>query len=151
MKKHCQRRIVDPTACARVLVSSMPYSEAHAVEICNIVRSAVEALRGGSGDDEDYNRACWAFNVASFRAHAIDKQADSGGALLEIMQDGSRALRDCGWIRAETGSYGFTQPGLADLLHALDYHDEIIRASSPNQMLAAEAAFNAQKREEQTA
>ena len=142
---HHNPRVADLNACARVVAASRPYTAEKAAEIGNLVRIAAQLLRDGIGTAADFNRVCWAFNVASVRAQEIDPE------LLAVMGRGAQAMVDCECIRGQHGNYGFTFAAWADLADALDLHDEILRASTPNQMTAAQATAERLQRERMTA
>ncbi len=120
-----------PTSWAEAIAGNREQDPENATKIMNRVRAAFEALKSGGTDSTQYDRVASAFNVGLIRAEQIDFRA------VEVMQAGSQALERCDGIWLRHHRYGFTGPDLVLAADALDLYEQILRKSTPYQMVAA--------------
>lgn len=123
--------VTDPCAGLRLLGMAAPLPNGAVVDTALRVRSAYEALRDGSGDDDDFHTLAGALNISLIRAEDIDELA------ADIVIDAQVALMAC-LARKQRGlRYGFDAAGLATIPHALDLYEQILSNSTALQMQAA--------------
>lgn len=120
-----------PTKWFETIVGNREQPEHNADAIMARVRMAFELLKSGTTDSAHFDRLAGAFNVGLIRAEQIDFRA------VEVMQAGSEALVRCDGIWQRHHRYGFTGPDLVLVADALDLYEQILRKSTPYQMVAA--------------
>jgi len=118
-------------ASIHVLAANSEQPEANANRIMLTLRVAFEKLKTATEDDAQFDRLAAAINVGLIRAEAIDKRAE------EVMLAGVQAMMSCGCIHSRHGRYGFTGPDLLAMNDAMDLYENILRLSTPKQMLDA--------------
>jgi hypothetical protein len=127
-KRHNQR---DSMASIHVLAANSEQPEANANRIMLTLRVAFEKLKSGTEDHDQFDRLAAAINVGLIRAEPIDPLAE------KTMAAGVQAMMACGCIFERHGRYGFTGPDLLAMNDALDLYENILRLSTPKQMLDA--------------
>ena len=127
-RRHSQRNSM---ASIHVLAANSEQPEANANRIMLTLRVAFEKLKTATEDDAQVDRLAAAINVGLIRAEAIDKRAE------EVMLAGVQAMMSCGCIHSRHGRYGFTGPDLLAMNDAMDLYENILRLSTPKQMLDA--------------
>ena len=128
MAKHHPRHAL---AAVHTLAANAEQPTENADRIMLALRMAFEKLKGGTKDHEAFDRLAAAINVGLIRAEQIDPLA------AETMVRGVSAMVSCDGIAQRHGRYGFTGPDLLDLGDALDLYEQILRLSTPKQMLDA--------------
>ena len=118
-------------ASIHVLAANSEQPEANANRIMLTLRVAFEKLKTATEDDAQFDRLAAAINVGLIRAEAIDKRAE------EVMLAGVQAMMSCACIYERHGRYGFTGPDLLAMNDAMDLYENILRLSTPKQMLDA--------------
>lgn len=136
-KRHNPRHSM---ASIHVLAANSEQPEANANRIMLTLRVAFEKLKIGTEDHSQFDRLAAAINVGLIRAEAIDKQPE------EVMLSGVQAMMSCACICERHGHYGFTGPDLLAVNDALDLYENILRLSTPKQMLDALDAAAARMR-----
>lgn len=126
-----KRRHMDPLAGIRVLDRARPFDEGDTTAEHIKTRACFERLADGTADNDDFDRAAMAINLAKVRALEID---DGLASVLECGQDAMHALR----ARHERWAKWDMLPAeRAAIAQAMDAHEAITDASSPLQMMAA--------------
>lgn len=118
------------------LRDSRPYEEHELVADFIKVQESYLRLRDGGADEADFNRVAVAINLAKVRALSIDEILANG---IEKAQD---AMMKCKARRQQHGRYGFDGQGLQAMAYAVEAHEEIVKLSSPKQMLDAMAVMH---------
>ena len=95
------------------------------------IRMSFEALRSGAGSEQDFHDVAAAINATMVRSESVD----------ELCVQTAIAARDAlmrTWERHQrTGRWGFDGPALQEVADAIDLHEQLIRLSTPAQMLGA--------------
>lgn len=129
---HAKRRwAADSTIALRTLECHAPPDQAVATDIMIVLRCAFDALAGGTSDCTQFDALAAAINVGMIRAEAIDP------LLEQVMVRAADAMRECDDIFGRHQRYGFTGLGRQSVLDALDAYEQILRLSTPAQMIAA--------------
>lgn len=119
---------------ARLIYRSKPFTEAEATTIVNKVRAAMQCMREGVADFDDFIRLGAAINVSAARAEKIGSADD----VQQVLTDAGAAMTACQLRHERTGRLGMTGPELTALATGIDAYEAILRASSPLQMHQAE-------------
>ena len=94
-------------------------------------REAFDRLKTGRGDEGDFDRVGMAVNLALVRAESIDD------LLVQTMELAQDAMHACKARYLQRGRFGFDGLGLQAMTEAMDAHEAITDASSPQQMADA--------------
>lgn len=119
------------TAAIDKATACRPFTEAETMTAHALTALAWQALQGGTGTEDDFDRVGKVINLAKIRAMEIDEGL--AGAL-ELAQD---AMTACKARYAKHGRFGFTGPELLVMRDAMAYQVEIVNASSAEQMRRA--------------
>ena len=131
---HAKRRYADPGSWIKVIAGNRQQPEWNADQIMVKIRTAFELLKTGHATDADFDRVAGALNIGLLRAELIDPLAE------RTMADGIQAMYGCAGIKERHGKYGFTGPGLLAVTDAINLYEDILRLSTPRQMLDAQDA-----------
>lgn len=137
-----KRRLKDATAWVGVIAARQQTPEAIADEAMAKLYSAYADLKGGSTDDDMFDRVAAAINVGLIRAEQID------AVCVAPMLEARDALIRCDAIRGKHGRYGFDGPGLQAMAVGLEVYEEMLRKSTPLQMRQAMTASIARMRQQ---
>lgn len=118
-------------AAVNTLVANTEQPRENADRIMVLLRLAFEKLKIGTGDEEQFVLLAAAINVGLIRAESIDPLA------AETMVRGVQALNNCAAIHQRHGRFGFAGPDLVGMEDALNLYEDILRLSTPKQMLYA--------------
>jgi len=121
----------DPMASINVLASNSEQPKENADRIMLTLRTAFERLKAGTASVQDFERLAAAINVGLIRAELIDPLAE------ETMVKGVAAMGHCAEIHQRHGKFGFAGPELMDMNDAVNLYEDILRLSTPKQMLDA--------------
>jgi len=121
----------DPGAAMRVINRLEPFSPSELMRLELPVRMSFQSLKSGTGTEQDFHDLAVVINVTIIRSREIDplceRTADAASDALMRM-----------WNRHQTtGKWGFDGPALAEVEAAIDLHEQIIRLSTPLQMVRA--------------
>lgn len=122
------KRRLNPTTWAAAIVARQQMAPAVADDIMAKLYSAFGDLKGGSTDDELFDRLAAAINVGIVRAEQI------APACVAPMLAARDALIRSDDIRGRHGCYGFDGPGLLAMAAGLEVYEEMVRKSTPQQM-----------------
>ena len=129
--KRAHRWQADPRALHKVLARTETLTPGEVQQLALPARVAWESLRGGHGEQGDFDTLAAALNIALVRAEAIDPLCertciDAQGALMRTHERYGR-----------TGRWGVDGPALQAIPPALDLHDQMLELSTPAQIEAA--------------
>lgn len=126
-----RRWSADPMSMFRTINKIEPFSAAELLRLELPIRLSFEAIRTGQGTENDFHDLAAAINTTMVRSEDVDP-------LCELTAVSARdALMRC-WHRHErTGRWGFDGPGLGEIESGISLHEELIRNSTPLQMIEA--------------
>lgn len=119
----------------RPLNDSRPYEEHELLADFNKLSLSYLRLRDGGADETDFNRVAVAINLAKVRAMDID------AILANQIEQAQDAMMRCKARKQKHDTYGYDGPGLQAMAYAMDAQEEIVKLSSPKQMLDAMAVM----------
>ena len=131
-QSHGKRRYhADPTAMFKVMNKLTPFNDIELLRLELPIRLAFEALRTGQGTESDFHDLAAAINTAMVRSEQVDPLCEQTAIAARD------ALMRC-WHRHErTGVWGFDGPALLEVEAGIDLHEQLIRLSTPLQMIEA--------------
>ena len=95
------------------------------------IRISFEALKSGKGVESDFHDIAAAINATIVRSEQVDPLCEQTAIAARD------ALMRC-WHRHErTGVWGFDGPALHEVEAGIDLHEQLIRMSTPLQMVQA--------------
>lgn len=133
-KSHAKRHHADPGAWINVISGNQEQPAWNVAAIVVKIRTSYELLKSGHASDADFDRVGAAVNVGLLRAECIDPLCE------QTMQGGIDAMYQCAGLHERHGTYGFTGPGIVAMNDAINLYEDILRLSTPQQMLAAQEA-----------
>ena len=114
-----------------LLYDCRPIQEEETLKDFNRIRMAVERLKDGTADKNDFEAISLALMIAGVRALDIDE------ALIPPIDAAMAAMTRCKRRKETHGRYGFDGVGLQDLLYAIEINEEIVRNSTRKQLMNA--------------
>lgn len=121
----------DPMTMFKVVRKIEPFDAGELLRLELPVRLSFEALRTGAGTESDFHDLCAAINTTMVRSESVDP-------LCEQTAIGARDALLRAWHRfGRTGRLGFDGPGLGEIEAGIDLHEQLIRLSTPLQMIEA--------------
>lgn len=118
-------------AMFKVMGKIEPFSAAELMRLELPLRISFDALRNGTGTESDFCDLCAAINTTMVRSEEVDP----------LCEQTAIAARDAlmrTWYRFErTGRLGFDGPALGEVEAGIELHEQLIRLSTPLQMMAA--------------
>lgn len=126
-----QRRHADPSAAHTLLTIHRPFSADEAAHIAIGARLAWHKLTTGAGTESEFDILATAANVALIRAESIDAIA------VEVVQRAQAALVRMQERYRRIGKFGPDADALATVPEFLDLYDQIVRLSTPRQLVDA--------------
>ena len=130
-KMRLKRHIANTESPLATIYNSRPSEPAEVSRVMVDVRMCYERLKSGAGTEQDYRVVIFAVNIGMIRAEAIDTE------LVSYFLAAGEALMECGRLHARHDRYGFTGPGILAINAALEFYEQMLGLSSPNQMHAA--------------
>ncbi len=126
-----RRWFADPMTMFKTVSKIEPFTAAELLRLELPIRLSFEAIRTGQGTENDFHDLAAAINTTMVRSEDVDP-------LCELTAVSARdALMRC-WHRHErTGRWGFDGPGLSEIEAGISLHEELIRNSTPLQMIEA--------------
>ncbi|WP_295851949.1 hypothetical protein [uncultured Xylophilus sp.] len=115
----------------RLLDRCRPYADGDTTVEHLKTRAAYERLLDGTASTDDFDRVGMALNIAKVRAIAIDE------TLADLIERAQDAMNACAARYDTRGRFGFDGPGLQVMAAAMEAHEAITDASSPQQMVQA--------------
>lgn len=119
----------DPTSFARVIAETELFSEQERTNLTLPNRVSFQLLLNGEAEALDIGRLVDHMNVALVRSWGTEMQP--------IAQRAVDALRRCYERYERLGKWGLDGPARADIEQGLELHEELVRLSTPKQMLDA--------------
>lgn len=121
----------DPRAFQRVLNRLEPFTPDELLRLELPIRMSFAALREGNGTEQDFHDVVAALNATLVRSETIDPLC------VATASQAINAMRRTWERHQRTGRWGFDGPALAEVEAGIDLHEQLIRLSTPGQMLAA--------------
>lgn len=126
-----RRWAADPGVFQRVINRLEPFTPDELLRLELPIRMSFEALRNGTGIEQDFHDLAAAINCTLVRSESIDP-------LCEATAIAARDALLRTWERhTRTGRWGFDGPALLAVEAGIDLHEQLIRLSTPEQMVRA--------------
>jgi len=126
----------DPYAMWKVIRGSEPYADDDITKLMLPLRFSFEALRRGTATADDAYTISNAINDTAIRSWGLEDE-DAANAAGPIANAAIHAMRRCGERYKKLGKLGLDGPGIADVAAGIDLYEQLVRLSTPAQMLAA--------------
>lgn len=135
MTRHIPQRHLKPArqcvAIYKLMGRLQPFTPAELARLELPIRISYDSMKSGKGTRSDYQDLADAINVAMVRAEAIDPLAESmmlkaRDAMLRVLERFTRL-----------GRWGFDGPAIDEVLCAVEFHEDLLRNSTPQQMADA--------------
>lgn len=129
---HSKRRWQkDYGAFSRVINRLEPFNADELMRLELPIRISFEAIKTGAGTEHDFHDLAAAVNVTIVRSEAVDPLCEQTAIA------GRDALMRTWHRYQKTGKLGFDGPALHEVDQAIDLHEQLIRNSTPLQMIEA--------------
>jgi len=141
--QHKHRWQKDYSAFGRIIGLLEPFTPEELLRLELPIRMSFEALKSGKGVESDFHDIAAAINCTMVRSEEVDP-------MCEYTAIAARDALMRTWHRWEkTGKWGFDGPALAEVEAGIDLHEQLIRLSTPGQMVKAmrEVIRRGQKKE----
>jgi len=126
-----RRWTADPMSMFKVMNKIEPFNSEELLRLELPIRLSFEALRTGKGMENDFHDLAAAINTAMVRSEDVDP-------LCELTAIAARdALMRCWHRHQRTGAWGFDGPALLEVEAGIDLHEQLVRLSTPLQMIEA--------------
>ena len=126
-----RRYQADPMAVFKVMNKLTPFNDIELLRLELPIRISFEALRTGAGTESDFHDLCAAVNTTMVRSESVDPLCEQTAIAARD------ALMRC-WHRHEkTQRWGFDGPALLEVEAGISLHEELVRNSTPLQMVEA--------------
>lgn len=121
----------DPMAMFKCINKIEPFNASELMQLELPIRISFESLKSGQGTERDFYDLAAAINTTMVRSESIDPLCTKTAI------DARDALMRC-WNRFERiGKLGFDGPGLAAVEAGIELHEQLIKLSTPLQMMQA--------------
>ena len=131
MKRKPRRWTADPLAAFKLIQKIEPFNVDELMRLELPIRISFQSLRTGQGTESDFHDLAAAINTTMVRSESVDP------ACVSTAIAARDALMRC-WHRYErTGTFGFDGPALLEIEAGIDLHEQLIRLSTPLQMIKA--------------
>ncbi len=129
---HARRKYqADPGSIYKLMAKLQPFTPEELMRLELPIRISFEAIKTGKGAEQDFHDIAAAINGAMVRSEAIDP-------LCEATAIAARDALMRTWHRFErTGRLGFDGPAIGEVEAGIDLHEQLIRLSTPIQMIVA--------------
>lgn len=141
--QHKHRWQKDYSAFGRIIGLLEPFTPEELLRLELPIRMSFEALKSGKGVESDFHDIAAAINCTMVRSEEVDP-------MCEYTAIAARDALMRTWHRWEkTGKWGFDGPALAEVEAGIDLYEQLIRLSTPGQMVKAmrEVIRRGQKKE----
>jgi hypothetical protein len=126
-----KHRHADPMAMYKTLRKIEPFTPEELLQLALPIRLSFQALRTGQGTESDFHDLAAAINTTMVRSEAVSP-------LCEMTAIAARDALMRAWHRFErAGRLGFDGPALLEIDAGISLHEELIRNSTPLQMIEA--------------
>lgn len=129
---HAKRRYkADPLSIYKLMSKLQPFTPDELVKLELPIRISYESMKSGKGTLSDYEDLALAVNVALVRAESISPLAEAMvlKACYALLRVSDRFKR--------IGHWGFDGQAIDEVLCAVEFHEELLRNSTPQQMIDA--------------
>ena len=129
---HARRKYqADPSSIYKLMNKLQPFTPEELLQLELPIRISFESIKTGSGTERDFHDIAAAINTAIVRSKSVDP-------LCESVAIAARDALVRTWHRFErTGRIGFDGPAIGELESGIELHEQLIRLSTPIQMLDA--------------
>jgi len=129
---HARRKYqADPSSIYKLMNKLQPFTPEELLQLELPIRISFESIKTGSGTERDFHDIAAAINTAIVRSESVDP-------LCESVAIAARDALVRTWHRFErTGRIGFDGPAIGELESGIELHEQLIRLSTPIQMLDA--------------
>jgi hypothetical protein len=129
--QHKRRWQKDYSVFGRIIGLLEPFTPDELMRLELPIRISFEALKNGKGQESDFHDIAAAINCTLVRSEAVDP-------MCEYTAIAARDALMRTWHRWEkTGKWGFDGPALMEVEAGIDLHEQLIRLSTPGQMVTA--------------
>ena len=129
--KHKRRWQKDYNVFGRIIGLLVPFTKDELMRLELPVRMSFEALKNGKGQESDFHDIAAAINCTLVRSEDVDQRC-------EYTAIAAREALMRTWNRwQQTGKWGFDGPAMTELAAGIDLHEQLIRLSTPLQMVTA--------------
>ncbi len=129
--QHKHRWQKDYSAFGRIIGLLEPFTPEELLRLELPIRMSFEALKSGKGVESDFHDIAAAINCTMVRSEEVDP-------MCEYTAIAARDALMRTWHRWEkTGKWGFDGPALAEVEAGIDLHEQLIRLSTPGQIVKA--------------
>ena len=126
-----KHRHADPMAMYKTLRKIEPFTPEELLQLALPTRLSFQALRTGRGTESDFHDLCAAINTTMVRSEAVDPLCEQTAIAARD------ALMRCWHRHQRTGVWGFDGPALLEVEAGIDLHEQLVRLSTPLQMIEA--------------
>lgn len=131
--QHKRRWQADPGSIYKLMNKVQPFTEEELRRLMLPVRVSFVSMKLGRGTQSDYQDLADAINVSMVRAEGIDPVAElmtlrGRDAMVRVLDRFTR-----------TGRWGFDGPALTEVEDVVCFHEDLLRLSTPQQMIDAMA------------
>lgn len=141
--QHKRRWQKDYSVFGRIIGLLEPFTQDELMRLELPIRMSFEALKSGAGVESDFHDLAAAINCTLVRSEAVDP-------MCEYTAIAARDALMRTWHRwQKMGKWGFDGPALTEVEAGIDLHEQLIRLSTPGQMIDAmrEVIRRGQKKE----
>ena len=121
----------DPMVMFKTINKIEPFNAGELLRLELPIRLAFEALRTGRGTESDFHDLCAAVNTTMVRSESVDPLCEQTAIAARD------ALMRCWQRHQKTQRWGFDGPALHEIEAGISLHEELIRNSTPLQMMDA--------------
>jgi hypothetical protein len=121
----------DPAAIYKLMSRIQLFTPEELTRLQIPIRVSFEAIKSGRGTHSDYQDLADAINCAMIRAESIDPMAES-----MVLRARDAMLRVLDRFR-RTNRWGFDGPAITEVEDAVEFHEQLLRLSTPQQMIDA--------------
>lgn len=123
-----RRLKADPQAMQRAFSRVKPFDQNETLQLTLPVRMAYDAMKSGTGVQDDFDTLAVIINLCLIRGEQIDPLC------VETAKRGQDALMRCLERFNRLGKWGFDGPALDDVLSCVEFHEQLVHNSTPMQM-----------------
>jgi hypothetical protein len=126
-----RRHQADPSSIYRLMAKVQPFTESERVALALPVRIAFDAIKSGQAQRDDFDTLAAMANICLVRSEEID------AFCVESAKRAQDALMRCLRRYESTGRWGFDGPAIQDIEIVIDFYEQLLEMSTPQQMKKA--------------
>lgn len=128
-RRHATARRVVVNAAQVTLAAHQEARPQAVIGLMLELHECFDALKCGSTDRSHFDRLAGSLNTALVLAERIGQDA------VDVILAGHDAMHECAAIFERHGKFGFSGAGIGALVDALDVYGQIVRLSTPRQIM----------------